>query len=372
MMKFYQLFYTRTLARWPYGRSHSGHRVPLPMFANRILARQHRVVLAAHGYDGCLSRRSYVFDNQTMTRQKANLEPINGLSGKFVAILEVEIKAHSQKIMYFVGVSESSMFSHFPQRPVGVNRSSHVGSSNRQPSLGDKGHYSEPHGRSMSPDYRFESDVFKQYSNLCVQNTMSRSRETSEGSILSGSSAPNQTTSSKGVDVLSIVNTQAVPSRVLNSPPVVLQATTHAATSGSNQRKRTRANTQAELAVAEGSSLNTRVIDENETERLKGKLRGRCSQSCGSSSGAYITSELWNFAEGRKATLQGRNCLLKLWRTESKESKTATLGTMTSHEDLSPTICICDEEQAEPNHNRRRCGKHLPRRLNKPDKETTQ
>ncbi|GJX62649.1 putative ribonuclease H-like domain-containing protein [Tanacetum coccineum] len=59
-------------------------------------------------------------------------------------------------------------------------------------------------------------------------------------------------------------------------------------------------------------------------------------------------------------------------RTESKESKTATLGTMTSHEDLSPTICICDEEQAEPNHNGRRCGKHLPRRLNKPDKETTQ
>ncbi|GJW28776.1 hypothetical protein Tco_0045651 [Tanacetum coccineum] len=143
--------------------------------------------------------------------------------------------------VYQEGVSESSMFSHFPQRPVGVNRSSHVGSSNRQPSLGDKGHYSEPHGRSMSPDYRFESDVFKQYSNLCVQNTMSRSRETSEGC--------------------------AKPS--VNSPPDVLQATTHAATSGSNQRKRTRANTQAELAVAEGSSLNTRVIDEND-ERLKG------------------------------------------------------------------------------------------------------
>nr|GEW05942.1 hypothetical protein [Tanacetum cinerariifolium] len=59
-------------------------------------------------------------------------------------------------------------------------------------------------------------------------------------------------------------------------------------------------------------------------------------------------------------------------RAESKESKTATLGTMTSHEDLSPTICICDEEQAEPNHNGRRCGKHLPRRLNKSDNETTQ
>ncbi|GKC46744.1 hypothetical protein Tco_1064466 [Tanacetum coccineum] len=160
------------------------------------MAGQHRVVLAAHGYDGCLSRRCL----RELIR---------------VAILEVEIKAHSQKIMYFVGVSESSMFSHFPQRPVGVNRSSHVGSSNRQPSLGDK------------------------------------------GSIPSGSSTPNQTTSSKGVDVLSIVNTQAVPSRVLNSPPVVLQATTHAGTSGSNQRKRTHANTQAELAVAEGSSLNT-------------------------------------------------------------------------------------------------------------------
>ncbi|GJY96487.1 hypothetical protein Tco_0513397 [Tanacetum coccineum] len=35
----------------------------------------------------------------------------------------------------------------------------------------------------------------------------------------------------------------------IKAPPVVLQ--------GSNQRKRTRANTQAELAVAEGSSLNT-------------------------------------------------------------------------------------------------------------------
>ncbi|GJV36724.1 40S ribosomal protein S21-like protein [Tanacetum coccineum] len=64
------------------------------------------------------------------------------------------------------GVSESSMFSHFPQCLVGVNRSLHVGSSNRQPSLGDKGHYFEPHGRSMSLDYRFESDV-----NLCEQNT---------------------------------------------------------------------------------------------------------------------------------------------------------------------------------------------------------
>nr|GEY66383.1 RNA-directed DNA polymerase, eukaryota [Tanacetum cinerariifolium] len=37
---------------------------------------------------------------------------------------------------------------------------------------------------------------------------------------------------------------------------------------------------------------------------------------------------------------------------------------MTSHEDLSPTIYICDEEQAEPNYNGRRCGKHLPRSLN--------
>nr|GEV33069.1 hypothetical protein [Tanacetum cinerariifolium] len=42
MMKFCQLFYTRTLARWPYGRSHGGNRVPLPMLLT---------VLGRAGYD---------------------------------------------------------------------------------------------------------------------------------------------------------------------------------------------------------------------------------------------------------------------------------------------------------------------------------
>ncbi|GJY01669.1 hypothetical protein Tco_0359821, partial [Tanacetum coccineum] len=135
-------------------------------------------------------------------------------------------------------------------------------------------------------------------------------RRNMKGSIPSGSSTPNQTTSSKGADVPSIVNTQAVPSRLLNSPsvsksstsnqtpsskgadaprivntqavtsrvldspPVVLQATTHAGTSGSNQRKRTRANTQAELAVAERASLNTvRRCDSAVTKRRRSTSR---------------------------------------------------------------------------------------------------
>ncbi|GJW26071.1 retrotransposon protein, putative, unclassified [Tanacetum coccineum] len=213
-----------------------------------------------------MDEQSHYKQDKTITRQSINVKRhifnvIGGIEDfeerdlniggdSRVRVCSHEYSASDDDIcqLFYLGVSESSMFSHFPQRLVGVNRSSHVGSSNRQPSLGDKGHYSEPHGRSMSPDYRLESDVFKQYSNLCVQNTMSRSRETSEGSIPSGSSTPNQTTSSKGVDVLT---------------------TTYAATSGSNQRKRTRANTQAELAVAEGSYLNTCVIDEND-KRLKG------------------------------------------------------------------------------------------------------
>ncbi|GJT60192.1 tetraspanin-2-like protein [Tanacetum coccineum] len=58
---------------------------------------------------------------------------------------------------------------------------------------------------------------------------------------------------------------------------------------------------------------------------------------------------------------------------KNRKIQDVSLETMTSHEViLSFLICICDEEQAEPNHNGRRCGKHLPRRLNKPDKETTQ
>ncbi|GJY15416.1 hypothetical protein Tco_0385838 [Tanacetum coccineum] len=88
--------------------------------------------------------RSYVFDNQIMTRQKANLEPINGLPGKFVP--------------------------------------------------------------NFNPQYKL---------------------------------------------VVAILEVE------IKAPPVVLQATTHFATSGSNHRKRTRSNTQAELVVTEGSSLNT-------------------------------------------------------------------------------------------------------------------
>ncbi|GJY01757.1 hypothetical protein Tco_0359909 [Tanacetum coccineum] len=205
------------LARWPYGRSHGGHRIPLPML--------------------------------------------------LVDILEVEIKAHSQKIMYFVDI--------------------------------------EDHGKML---------IFKKI-----------------GSIPSGSSTPNQTTSSKGVDVLSIVNTQAVPSRVFWD---LLRLFVHSYYIRCDFRfkpaqKNTTAYTQAEFAVAVGSYLKKvcRV-----TQQIQ---KGDVHCSIG-------------------------------------ESKTATLGTMTSHEDLSPTICICDEEQAEPNHNGRRCGKHLPHRLNKPDKETTQ
>ncbi|GKA12390.1 protein involved in de novo 2 [Tanacetum coccineum] len=51
----------------------------------------------------------------------------------------------------------------------------------------------------------------------------------------------------------------------------------------------------------DSSSAQLSVVDRNRV-------------SCGNPSGAYVTSELWNFAEGRKATLQeGVTYLLKLW-----------------------------------------------------------
>lgn len=36
-------------------------------------------------------------------------------------------------------------------------------------------------------------------------------------------------------------------------------------------------------------------------------------------SGRYIITELWNFAEGRKATLkEGASCLLKMWDAKKR------------------------------------------------------
>nr|GEU90434.1 uncharacterized protein [Tanacetum cinerariifolium] len=73
-----------------------------------------------------------------------------------------------------------------------------------------------------------------------------------------------------------------------------------------------------------------RVIDEND-ERLKGLKKDygedvhRAVATAMTEiinynpSGAYVTSELWNFAEGRKATLQeGVTYLLKLWDTQKR------------------------------------------------------
>lgn len=40
-------------------------------------------------------------------------------------------------------------------------------------------------------------------------------------------------------------------------------------------------------------------------------------------SGRYVTTELWNFAEGRKATLEeGVSCLLKMWDAQKRRRTT--------------------------------------------------
>lgn len=73
-----------------------------------------------------------------------------------------------------------------------------------------------------------------------------------------------------------------------------------------------------------------RVIDEND-ERLKGlkKDHGEDVYRAVATalteiinynpSGAYVTSELWNFTKGRKATLQeGVTYLLKMWDSQKR------------------------------------------------------
>nr|GFA91858.1 hypothetical protein [Tanacetum cinerariifolium] len=66
----------------------------------------------------------------------------------------------------------------------------------------------------------------------------------------------------QGAHVNTIGNTQGLHNHVPNSAPVILEASTHARASGSNQRKRTHGNTQAESATAkEPSSKRVRRFD---------------------------------------------------------------------------------------------------------------
>ncbi|GJU94320.1 hypothetical protein Tco_1319076 [Tanacetum coccineum] len=189
----------------------------------------------------------------------------------------------------FRGVSKLSLFPHVAERSVWVDGSLHVHSSTTQFSLGgfqvqggvlDCGKrklqlYTDANIVVVFKLHSTETQMSLKNIRACVahvknaENMQPMVRQPMHpgfpiiaGSTHCGSFALNQAASSEGAHVNTIGNTQGVHNQVLNLASVILQ--------GSNQRKRTYGNTQAESAMAkEPSSKRVRRSDLAATKRRR-------------------------------------------------------------------------------------------------------